>query len=138
MSLDVTVSKVKDKAAIIGSTYDAKIDALIDEWVPALEYAIRDAFLADVANTGLQSTLSLGACELVAGEFLAQLAREPGGSETLVFGWMEVRPVIQNLADPYGLKEQGALRLRPFLKPQDSLQGSLGVLVGGDRSGDPL
>ena len=136
MSLDVTVAKVKDKAGISGSSYDTKIDNLIDEWLPALEYAIRDSFLADVSNTGLQATLSLGACELVAGEFLAQLAREPGGSETLIFGWMEVRPVVQNLADPYGLKEQGALRLRPFLKLQDSLQGSLGVIVGGDRSGE--
>jgi len=134
MSLVVATAKVKDKAGITGSTYDTKIASLIGEWVPSLEFAIEVAFINDTGNVGLQATLNLGATEMVAGEFLAQLAREPGGSEGLFFGWLEVRPAFSDLNDPFGLKAQGALRLQPYLKHKDELQGSLGVIVGGSRT----
>ncbi|MBS1721794.1 MAG: hypothetical protein JSS66_02175 [Armatimonadetes bacterium] len=133
MSLVVTTSKVKERAGIGGSTYDTKISNLITDWVAMLEYAIAPSFLNDTGNTGLQATLNLGAVEMVAGEFLAQLAREPGGSESLVFGWLSVRPAYTNLADPFGIKAQGLARLMPFLKHPDVLQGSVGVLTGGSR-----
>lgn len=137
MSLVVTLAKVKEKAGISVSTYDTKVSNLITEWVPAVEYALDPAFLNDTGNTGLQATLNLGATELVAGEFLAQLAREPGGSESLAFGWVEVHPSFKDLTDPFGLKNQGALRLAPFLKDRDTLTGALGVLAGGDRGVSP-
>ena len=134
MSLVVTSSKVKDRAGITGSAYDSKISSLITDWVASLEFAIEAAFINDTGNTGLQATLNLGATEMVTGEFLSQLAREPGGSEGLFFGWLEVRPAFRDLNDPFGLKAQGALRLQPYLKHKDELQGSLGVLVGGSRT----
>lgn len=134
MSLIVTTAKVKDRAGITGTAYDTKISSLIVDWVATLEHAIEASYINDVGNTGLQATLNLGATEMVTGEFLAQLAREPGGSEGLYFGWLEVRPSFQNLNDPYGLKAQGAMRLQPYLKHKDELQGSLGVLVGGSRT----
>ena len=136
MSLIVTTAKVKERAGISVSTYDTKIGTLITDWLAMLEYAIEPQYIIDTGNTGLQATLNLGALEMIAGEFLAQLTREPGGSEGLFFGWLEVRPAFRNLNDPFGLKAQGALRLLPFLKHKDKLQGSLGVLVGGNRTGD--
>lgn len=136
MSLVVTLAKVKERSAITGTSYDSRITNLINDWVPALEFAISENFIADTGNTGLQATLNLGAVEVISGEVLALLAREPGGSETLSFGWLEVRPVIRNLTDPFGLKEQGAGRLQPYLKHRDLLQGSIGVLTGGSRGGD--
>ena len=134
MSLSVTLSKVKEKAGISVTTYDTKVTNLIADWIPVLEYAIDPAFLNDLANTGLQATLNLGATELVAGEFLSQLAREPGGSESLMFGWLEVQPSFKDLTDPFGLKRQGAVRIAPFVKDPDSLIGAFGVLTGGSRS----
>jgi hypothetical protein len=131
------LAKVKEKAGISVSTFDTKVSNLISDWVAVIEYALDPAFLGDTGNTGLQATLNLGATELVAGEFLAQLAREPGGSESLVFGWVEVHPSFRDLTDPFGLKNQGALRLGPFLKDKDSLIGALGVLAGGDRGALP-
>lgn len=136
MSLVVSLSKVKDKCGLTGSTYDTKISALISDWLPAIEFAVEPGFIADTSNTGLQATLNLGATELISGEFLAQLAREPGGSDGLFFGWLELRPAFRDLSDPFGLKSQGSLRLEPFLKHIDSLQGSLGVHMGGSRTGE--
>lgn len=135
MSLSVSLTKVKEKCAITGTTYDAKITSLIGDTVPAIEFAIDPAFIADTSNTGLQSTLNLGATEIVAGEFLAQLGREPGASESLFFGWLELQPAFRNLNDPFGLKAQGAARLQPYLKSTNDILGSIGVLVGGSREG---
>lgn len=129
----MTTAKVKDKAGISVSTYDSKISSLITDWVAAIEFAIEPTYIADTGNSGLQATLNLGATELIAGEFLAQLAREPGGSDGLFFGWLELRPSYRDLADPFGLKAQGSNRLEPYLKHKDKLQGSLGVLTGGSR-----
>ncbi len=118
MSLTVTRDAVKAKAAIDGSTYDSAIDDLIDEWVPVLEFAIIPAELSD-ATAGLVSTLDLGAVEVIAGEFIAQLARSPGAYDSIKIGDLEIRPFFRPLAsDPSGLKDQGRRRLRPFLKPE--------------------
>lgn len=133
MSLNVTTTKVKERCMISVSTYDSKINNLINDWVPMMEYLIEPSFLNDTGNTGLQALLNLGAVELVAGEFLAQLLRETGASETLLFGWLEVKPASRDLLDPFGMKAQGAARLGPFLKHNDELQNSLGVLTGGLR-----
>lgn len=136
MSLSISLTKVKEKCAISGTTYDSKISSLIGDWLPAIEFAIDPAFVADISNTGLQATLNLGATELVAGEFLAQLGRETGASEPLFFGWLELQPAPRNLADPYGLKSQGAARLQPYLKSTNDILGSIGVLAGGSREGE--
>ncbi len=134
MSLVVTTAKVKEKAGLATSDYDTLVDNLIADWVPALEFGLDPAALDDTDNTGLQATLNLGATEVVAGELLAQLAREPGGSEVMFFGWLEVRPAFTDLADPFGLKSQGFARLAPFQRSEDSLQASPGVLMGGVRT----
>ena len=134
MSLIVTTTKVREKSGLTGTAYDTKINNLIADWVPTIEHALSPEHLDNTGDTRLQATLNLGATELVSGELLAQIGREPGASEGLKFGWLEVKPAMTNLADPYGLKAQGAQRLRPYLKHTDRLQGSLGVLAGGDRT----
>ena len=108
MSLSVTRAKVKEKAGIDVTDFDAAIDNLIADWIPVIEYALLPWALADTGNAGLQATLNLGAAELNAGEFLAQIGRKPG---VLVLS-----PLRRVPSDAYGLKEQGAARLRPYVR----------------------
>lgn len=122
MALEVTTETVKAKCRITTANFDDEIDALIEEQLPAIEFAIAETHLNDVANDGLQATLNLGAAEIIAGEFLAQSFREPGACEEIVFGEVRfgVRPGAHfksSIADPYGLKSQGWQRLSPFMKP---------------------
>lgn len=133
MGLSITQAEIKEKAGITVADYDAQITNLIDEWTPVIEFAIEDQFLADTGNVGLQATLNLGARELIAGEFLAQLLRSPGAADEVRLGSTVVKPAYWRLADPHGLKSQGLLRLGVFLKPDTHLAGTVGVVSGGDR-----
>lgn len=122
MALSVSVSSVKAKCRITVSDFDTEISNLISEQLPAIEFSVLAAHIADTGNAGLQSTLNLGAAEIIAGEFLAQAFREPGSCEWLSFGDVTLasRPpghLARDIADPYGLKAQGWERLRPYLKP---------------------
>lgn len=135
MALSVTVAQVKEKAGISVSTYDTPITNLINTWLPVLEHAIREESLND-PSTGVQTTLNLGACEAITGEFQAQLLRAPGSSDTFSFGWLEVAPNWASLHDPYGLKAQGVARLAPFLKSGVRLGQTFGVSAGGSRKGE--
>lgn len=123
MSIQVTKAMVKSKCRIIVSDFDTEIETLIEEQLPVIEFAILEHHLNDTSNVGLQATLTLGATEIISGEFLAQSFREPGASETLVFGDLVIgaRPGSSfsvSIADPFGLKSQGWQRLTPYLKPQ--------------------
>ncbi len=121
MGLNVSREAVKRKCRVEGSDYDAVIDALIGEQVPVIEYAIQPEHLADGENAGLQATLTLGATEIVAGEFLAEIFREPGVYEEIEFSDFRIgsRMVFQSggIQDPFLLKLQGWMRLLPYLKP---------------------
>lgn len=116
MSLVVTRAKVKEMCGIADTTYDSEIDNLIADLVPVVEYAIKPEHIEDTGSAGLVATLDLGAAEVVAGEFLAQLARFAGAADTIQIGDLFVTPIFGNVADPYGLKDQGWLRLRPYLR----------------------
>lgn len=125
MSLTVSSSRVKEKCGIDNTDYDTQISHLIDDWTPVIEYAIQETFLNDGSNLGLQATLTLGATELISGEFIAQFARKPGAYDAVVIGDLSLRPAfVFNPADPSGMKAQALERLRPFLK-LDSQIGSL-------------
>ncbi|KAA0239961.1 MAG: hypothetical protein EDM74_02480 [Armatimonadetes bacterium] len=133
MSLSVTSSRVKEKCGITVSDYDATISNLIGEITPVVEFAIRGEHLSDTGNTGLQATLKLGLTEVICGELLEQIAREPGALESVSIGDLALSPpppqVWSTLA---GLKRQGWARLRPFLKPD--VAGVLAtVLTGGSK-----
>lgn len=115
MALNVSRDTIKRKCRIAGSDFDDEIDETIDEQLPVIEYAILPVHIAD---SELGSTLNLGAAEIIAGEFLAQLWREPGATEKLEIGDFAIGPrTASDPADPFGLKTQGWERLSPFLKP---------------------
>lgn len=130
MSLSVTSSRVKEKCGITVSDFDATISNLISEITPVVEFAIRAEHLADSGNAGLQATLKLGLTEVICGELLEQIAREPGALESVRIGDLEFSPpppsVWSTLA---GLKRQGWARLRPFLK--SDVAGVLATVIAG-------
>jgi len=114
--LTVSRADVKRKLRLTTNEYDAEIDALIAEMVPALRYAIEPSYLS-TSDADLLATLNLGALEIVAGEMAATLYRELGAWTGFRIGWLQVQPpALRNPADPTGLKAQGYARLQPFLK----------------------
>jgi hypothetical protein len=113
MALSVTRARVKEKCGISGTTYDSTIDNLISEMAAVIEHFVRPEHIADTGNTGLQATLNLGATEIVCGEFLDQLSREPGALEKIVLGDLELEPAH---GPAFFIRKQGWGRLRPYLK----------------------
>jgi len=119
--LTVSRADVKRKLRLTTNEYDAEIDALIAEMLPALRYAIEPSYL-DTTDTDLRATLNLGALEVIAGEMSATLYRELGAWTGFRIGWLQVQPpALRNPADPTGLKAQGYARLKPFLKREAQL-----------------
>ena len=119
--LTVSRADVKRKLRLTTNEYDAEIDALIAEMLPALRYAIEPSYL-NTTDTDLRATLNLGALEGIAGEMGATLYRELGAWTGFRIGWLQVQPpALRNPADPTGLKAQGYARLKPFLKREAQL-----------------
>lgn len=115
MALSVSKETIKRKCRILNNEFDEEIEETIAEQLPVIEYAILPVHLADLA---LENTLNLGAAEVIAGEFLAQLWREPGSWERIDFGDFSIGSRdVSDIADPFGLKKQGYWRLAPFMKP---------------------
>lgn len=134
MALSVARSRVKERCGVADTAYDTVIDHLIADTVPAVEYAIRDELLADTGNAGLQATLNLGALEIVTGEFAALRLREPGGSEHVRVGDLEVVPFRgYDPADPFGQIRHGWRRLRPYLKVDPAVPTFVGMGSSGRR-----
>jgi len=127
MPLAVTRSDVKRKCMVAASDtgYDAAIDALIAEMLPAIEHSIDPAYLANTSDAGLQAELRLGALELICAEFLAQRAREPGFVEELQVGGVRLGPAWERGRT---LAEQGAARLAPYRRPQGAAADGGAVL----------
>lgn len=122
-------ARVKEKCGVVGTAEDTLIDHLIADLTPVVSYALRPEALADPA-VGVQSTLNLGATEIVAGEFLAQRIRAPGALDGWRLGGIEVRPFAgRDVRDPFGLIAQGWARLRPYLRENVASPGG-GILVG--------
>lgn len=137
MSLTVSSSRVKEKCGIDNTDFDTQISHLIDDWVPVIEYAIQESYLDDSSNTGLQATLTLGATELVSGEFVAQSARRIGAYDAVPIDSLSVRPMLVfNPLDPSGLKAQGMARLRPFLKIDPPIGSLAQISIAIGKQGD--
>jgi hypothetical protein len=119
--LSVSRAAVKRKLRLTTNEYDAEIDALIAEMLPALRYAIEPSYL-NTSDPDLLATLNLGALEVVAGEMAATLYRELGAWTGFRIGWLQVQPpALREPADPTGLKAQGYARLKPFVKREAQL-----------------
>ena len=115
MAISITLADVKRKAMIEpGSTaHDTSITALISEMQPAIEHSIADCHLDDTADSGLQAVLKLGILEIVAGEYIEQLRRQPGAAEEFSIAGVSIGA---SQARGTNLVEQGAARLSPYLK----------------------
>jgi hypothetical protein len=119
--LTVSRADVKRKLRLTTNDYDAEIDALIAEMLPALRYAIEPSSLS-TSDADLLATLNLGALEVIAGEMGATLYRELGAWTGFRIGWLQVQPpALRDPADPTGLKAQGYARLKPFLRREAQL-----------------
>jgi len=111
MPITITRARVKEKCGVSDTTYDSTIDNLIAEMTPVVEFAIHSGHVAD---TALSTTLSLGAVEIVCGEFLAQIKRQDNalrpadscGGVTRCF----------DPTDPSRMIAKGWRLLRPYLK----------------------
>ena len=125
MPLSVTRSDVKRKCMVASSetTYDSAIDALIAEMLPAIEHSLDPLYLQDASNAGLQAELRLGALEVIAAEFLAQRAREPGFMDEVQVGGVRLGPAWER---GRALAEQGSARLAPYRR---ALGGAAQALV---------
>ncbi|MEN6521273.1 MAG: hypothetical protein ABFD46_09015 [Armatimonadota bacterium] len=126
MAISITNADVKRKCMLpaADTTYDTSIDALIAEMQPAVEFTIADNYLADTANTRLQSALKLGILEVVSGEFLQQLAREIGSTEEFSIGGVTIGQIKEH--GPV-LVQQGAARLAPFLKSMQQMMAESSI-----------
>ena len=120
MAITITKAEVKRKCRISASdtTYDSDIDALISEMQPTIEYTIASGYYNDTGNTKLQALLKLGILEVLSGEFLQQLTREAGASESFNVGGVGIGAIPDHGAK---LIAQGTARLRPFRKAIDGL-----------------
>lgn len=136
MGLAVDYQRVKVKCGITGSEYDSAINALISEHVPVLEFAINPTFLADTGNAGLVATMNLSATEIVCGEFVAERLRVPGASDTLKIGEVTLNPLKMEDSMVLNLISVGWERLRPFLKKDVGVLGTVVAGAGGKYGGD--
>lgn len=120
MAIVITKAEIKRKCMIPASetAYDSDIDALIAEMQPGIEYTIADSYLNDTGNSRLQALLKLGILEILSGEFIQQIFRKAGASESFKIGSLTIGARPQ-----HGLKliEQGQTRLCPFRKAVDDL-----------------
>lgn len=138
MALNISRSRVKEKCSIASTAYDATIDNLISEMGAAIAYALKPEYAGGGLDANLQATLDLGATEVVCGELMAQINREPGATEGIAFGPLQVWPIKRgSMNDPYLLIEAGWTRLRPFLRLDAKVPTYAQVMsAGGKDSGE--
>ena len=129
MPLTISLEAVRSKCGLADTDFDSLILALIAEQRPAIEEMIRPD-----AMSGSLVVLNLGATEIVAGEFLAQLCRQPGWSDQIVVQGLAIHPYVgRDPLDPFGLKAQGWGRLRGYLRVDPTVGVAASVLRGGDK-----
>ena len=101
---------------------DADWDALISEGQPVLEYALDPEVLAASAtDDGLRATLTLGASEALAGEWLRRSACMPGAADDFHLGPLTVTASRTEGPAQMGgrLAAQGMRRLGPWVRASD-------------------
>ncbi len=117
--LPLTIADLKPLLALeaTDTTFDADLTILLAGRLAALEYTLDPAILAASAGTaGLQATLSLGAAEALAGEFLRRQARAPGATDDFHLGPLTVSASRTDNQAQLGerLSALGLKRLEPF------------------------
>ena len=134
--LPVTLAGVKLLCGIGDTSQDSAVSALIALEQPAIEYALDPAVLAQAsADAALGATLTLGASEALAGDYLATLGRAPLSQQTFRLATLEIstRPINDLAKLGAALAAQGAARLTPFVR---SARSRARTAVGGDGNLD--
>ncbi|MCE9558778.1 MAG: hypothetical protein K8R88_07480 [Armatimonadetes bacterium] len=134
MAFNVTVADVQKLSGAPPSTYDTQIQFMIDLFTNSLPGLVETKFVSDGA---IFQVLNLAGTEIVAGEFIAWLYRQPGYADRVKIGTVELIPFLgKSASDPSGLKAQGQKRLRPYLKFDSSPGAFLAdVLQAGGKQG---
>jgi hypothetical protein len=122
MPLSLSAADLRARAGL-DSSHDAGLLELRDALLPVLERGLAASLLAS-ADVGVQAAIKLGVCEVIAGEYLAQLERAPGARDSIRLFGLSIDPPRVDLADPSGLKAQGTARLAEF-RGSGSSQGVL-------------
>lgn len=119
MAITISRAEIKRKCMIpaADTSHDGDVDALIAEMKPSIEFTISETYLNDTGNTGLQALLKLGVLEIISGEYLQQLYRETGASESLKMGGITLG---ERAAHGAMLIAQGTARLEPYRKTLDA------------------
>ncbi|MBL8049201.1 MAG: hypothetical protein JNJ45_11025 [Chthonomonas sp.] len=136
MAFNVTVAQVQQLAGVPSGTYDTQISFLITLITEPYTLAVDPALALD---GGAFQMMSLACVEMVAGELVAWLYRQPGYADELDFAMISVRPYAGlNPNDPSGLKAQGMGRMHPYLRhePAQGLLNARIALVSGKREDD--
>ncbi len=137
MGVTVTATQVKERCGITVTDWDSEIWSLIDQMVYPINYAIDTVYLNDTGNANLVATLNLAALEIISGEYFAQYARKPGVFDTILVDRLTIRPYVgANTNDPSGLKAQGWLRLRPYLRIDPVMPVSAPVSAADGKAGN--
>ena len=117
--LPLTIADLKPLLAIeaADTSADTDLTVLLTTQQAALEYALDPAILtASAGSAGLMATLTLGAAEALAGEYLRRQARAPGANDDFHLGPLTVSASRTDSPAQLGerLAAQGAKRLEPF------------------------
>lgn len=137
MAFNITVAMVQQLSGVASGVYDTQITFLIGLISEPYVLAVDPEYALD---GGAFQLMSLAATEMVAGEFVAWLYRQPAFADELDFGTVSIRPYVGlNPNDPSGLKAQGMARMRPYLRtePAAGLLNARIALTRGKREESP-
>ncbi len=124
MPLTISAADLRARAGL-DSSHDAGLLELRDALLPVIERGVGASHLAS-SDAGVSAAIKLGVCELIAGEYLAQLDRAPGARDSIRLFGLSIDPPRTDPADPSGLKAQGAARLAEFR----GVSSAQGILTG--------
>lgn len=106
---------------------NSQLSALLALEQPALEFAIDQVLLANsLTNSGLQAILTLGVSEVIAGDYVISLWRQPQLSTSFKVSTLSIETHSLNDLSKIGtlLVAQGMARLAPFLQAPKNIARS--------------
>ena len=119
MILPVTLANCLALAGLATTGSNAALAALIALEQPALEFAIDPVLLTNsTTNPGLQALLTLGVSQVITGDYVISLFRQPQTLTLFKVSTLEIetRPLFDLSKIGTLLQQQGAATLAPFLQ----------------------
>lgn len=118
--ITVKVERVRKKARL-DESYDEDIQETILEMVPFIESKIEDAYL-NTEDPTIQAIISLGATEIIVGEFIKEQSNDEDDSVSLGVGPIKIgeSSASKNRMDrAKDFVNSGWEKLKPYLKDQE-------------------